>query len=259
MTFNRLTSCRHGQMLYNAHDKYVGRSLDLYGEFSEGEVEVFRQTVRPGDWVLDVGANIGAHTLFFARHVGPEGRVLAFEPQRLVFQTLCANMALNSIANVWCYPQAVGEKAGQIMVPCLDPAEENNFGGLALENCGHGEPVGVIAIDSLDLPRCDFMKIDVEGTERAVLAGAVDTVVRFKPWLYVENDRHEHSHELVHLIDGLGYRMYWHKPPLYNPNNYAGNPVNVFGGILSFNMLCMHRTTPVCLDGFEAVEVPQVP
>src|SRR5687768_6606900 len=84
--FNRLKDCRYGRMLYNVNDLYVGRSLDLYGEFSEGEVEVFRQLVRPGDLVMDVGANVGAHTVWFAKAVGPGGVVLAFEPQRLVFQ-----------------------------------------------------------------------------------------------------------------------------------------------------------------------------
>ena len=47
--FNSQKACRHGQMLYNVHDTYIGRSLDLYGEFSEGEIELFRQFVKPGD------------------------------------------------------------------------------------------------------------------------------------------------------------------------------------------------------------------
>src|SRR5258707_14359705 len=113
ITFNHLKACRYGHMLYNIHDVYVGRSLDLYGEFSEGEVGLFRQLVKPGDLVLDVGANIGTHTLFFSQRIGATGRVLAFEPQRIVFQTLCANLAINSATNVWCYPHAVGGEPGE--------------------------------------------------------------------------------------------------------------------------------------------------
>jgi hypothetical protein len=94
--FNRLKACRYGTLLYNINDRYIGQALDLYGEYSEGEVVLFRRIVRPGDIVLDVGANLGAHTIFFSTAVGPRGAVLAFEPQRLVFQALCANMALNS-------------------------------------------------------------------------------------------------------------------------------------------------------------------
>src|SRR5436309_7187120 len=122
--FNRLKKCRHGRMLYNIHDQYIGRSLDLYGEFSEGEVELFQQIVKPGDVVIDVGANIGAHTLWFAKTVGNGGGVVAFEPQRLIFQTLCANLALNNVMNVMAFWQAVGEAPGVIVVPIFDPNKE---------------------------------------------------------------------------------------------------------------------------------------
>jgi hypothetical protein len=116
--------------------------------------------------------------------------------------------------------------------------------------------VPVMTIDGLCLPRCDFIKIDVEGMERAVLAGAVATIARCKPFLYVENDRADRSAELIRFLDRLGYAMYWHKPPLYNPKNYAGNPHNVFGGLVSGNMLCAHRDVPTCIKGFDAVVVP---
>src|SRR5947199_9441604 len=119
--FNHLKDCRHGRMLYNVNDAYVGRSLDLYGEYCEGEIELFKQLVRPGDVVIEVGANIGAHTVWLARATSPGGAVIAFEPQRLAFQTLCANLALNDIVNALAYQQACGRKPGYIFVPVLDP------------------------------------------------------------------------------------------------------------------------------------------
>src|SRR5437773_2697778 len=91
--FNRLKQCRHGMMLYNINDVYIGRSLDQYGEFSEGELDLFQQFVKPGQLILEVGANIGAHTVWLAQAVGSTGTVLAFEPQRIVYQALCANLA----------------------------------------------------------------------------------------------------------------------------------------------------------------------
>ena len=87
-------------MIYNSHDRFIGRSLDLYGEFSEGEAVLFQKILRPGMFVVEVGANLGAHTVVLAQAVAPGGGVLAFEPQRLIFQTLCANLAINSIPNV---------------------------------------------------------------------------------------------------------------------------------------------------------------
>jgi FkbM family methyltransferase len=251
--FNQLADCRYGRVLFNKNDRYIGRSLDLYGEFSEGEIDLFRQIVQPGGVVVEVGANIGTHTLFFARQVGHAGAVLAFEPQRLVFQCLCANMALNSVTNVHCRQQAVGAAAAEIRVPVLDPSCDQNYGGLSVDGCPEGELTPLVTIDSLNLARCALLKIDVEGMERAVLEGAAQTIARSMPVLYVENDRREKAAELVQAIDKLGYAMYWHVPPLFNPSNFRQNPTNVFGNTVSVNMLCIHKSTPHNLAGFRPV------
>jgi len=251
--FNRRKTCRHGEMLYNIHDVYIGRSLDLYGEYSEGEIDLFRRILHPGQTVVEVGANIGPHTLFFARQVGPTGAVLAFEPQRIVFQTLCANLALNSLTNVDCRQQAVGSAAGTIVVPPIDYRREANFGGLALGGHARGERVPLVTIDGLDLGRCDLLKLDVEGMEQAALEGATDTLARLKPVLYVENDRPDKSADLIRCLDTLGYAMYWHTPPLFNPRNFFDNPRNVFVNIISRNMLCVHRSRSDRIEGLESV------
>src|SRR5262249_11514521 len=83
--FNRLTRTRQGMMLYNRHGVYVGRSIELYGEYSRSEQDLFRQAVQPGWLVLEVGASSGAHTLMLSRQVGKRGMVIAFEPQRALF------------------------------------------------------------------------------------------------------------------------------------------------------------------------------
>jgi len=253
--FNRVKACRYGTMAYNANDSYIGRSLDLYGEFSEGEVEMFRQLIGPGDVVLDVGANIGVHTLFFARHVGPSGAVVAVEPQRVVFQTLCANMALNSVTNAWCFPCAAGAGPGEVAVPPVNYATPGNFGGLSVGGA-QGERVPVITLDGLNAPRCRLIKLDVEGAEEQVLRGAVKLIGRDKPVLYVENDREDRSAELIRYVAQLGYEMYWHCPPLFNPANHAANPTNVFGSVVSLNMVCVPRDSRWRVEGLQPVEVP---
>lgn len=255
--YNRLKPCRHGTLLYNIHDMYIGKSLDAYGEFSEGENDLFRQIVTPGKVVVEVGANVGAHTVFLAQATGPTGVVFAFEPQRIVFQTLCANLALNSISNVHAIHAAVGQYPGEIIVPLLDYRRVQNFGGLALGDYKEGERVQVMTIDGLNLSRCDLIKIDVEGMEQVVLAGAAKTIARCKPVLYVENDRKEKSVALIRAIDALDYNMYWHTPPMFNPANFAGNQENVFGRpIISINMLCVPRAWEQNVTGLQAVDVP---
>jgi len=254
--FNRLRVCKYGLVLYNVNDHYVGRSFELYGEFSEGEVELFKQVIRPGDAVLDIGANIGAHTLVFARLVGEQGSVWAFEPQRVPFQTLCANMALNNISNARCFNLAVGDEPSAIHVPHIDPRQHGNFGGVGLGKFEHGDLIRVVRLDDLEIPHCRFMKIDVEGMELGVIRGATDLLERLRPAMYVENDRKEHSEELIRYIDSLGYTMYWHRPPLYNRKNVLGNKENVFEGLVSVNMLCLHKDTKQVISGLKQVEVP---
>lgn len=254
---NRLTRTREGLMLYNRHDKYVGHSLDRYGEFSEGECDLFRQLIQPGSVVVEAGANYGAHTLVLSELVGEKGIVYAFEPQRIVFQTLCANMALNGRTNVHCEPEAVGEAPGHIVVPLLDYNSEQNFGGLGLGDYQNGERVPVTTVDSLKLPRCDLLKADVEGMELSVLKGAEETIANCRPILYVENDRQENSAALIEYIMSLEYDLYWHLPPLFNPANYFNNPSNEFGRIVSANMLCIHSAVKSSIAGLRRIETPE--
>jgi FkbM family methyltransferase len=257
--FNRLTRTRQGLMLYNRHDKYIGRSLDRYGEFSAGEADLFRQAVKPGWTVVEAGANIGAHTLLLSKQVGPRGKVYAFEPQRIMFQTLCANLALSSIANVFARCAALGDAPGTVKVPALDYNIENNFGGLPLDTypATDGESVPVITIDSLELPQCQFLKVDVEGMELSVLKGARQTIERHRPILYVENDRPERSPPLIEFLLALGYRLHWHLPMLYSPENFYQNPVNEFRGTISENMLGVHGSVSSDITGLIKIETPQ--
>jgi FkbM family methyltransferase len=215
----------------------------VYGEYSEGEVDLFRQCVRPGDVVIEVGANLGAHTVPLAKLVGPQGSVLALEPQRLLFQTLCANLALNNIPNVVCFQEASGAEPGVLFVPTLEPTSANNFGGLALGSFQQGQQVRVTPLDAYALPTCQLIKIDVEGMEEEVLRGARETIGRCQPILYVENDREEKAQSVVRHVAALGYRMYCHFPPLYSARNFLGNSENVFSDKVSKNMLCMHRSS----------------
>ncbi len=251
---NRLVRARHGLMLYNRHDIYIGRSVECYGEFSEGENDLFRQVLRPGCVVVEAGANIGAHTLTLSKAVGPRGAVYAYEPQRPVFQILCGNMALNGRLNVDCRREALGEQSGWINVPAVDYHAPENYGGLQLGGHQAGEKVRVSTVDSLELPRCDMIKVDVEGMELQVLQGAAATIGRCRPILYVENDRIEKSQPLIEYIMSLGYTLYWHMPPLYHPSNYFENTDNVFGRIVSSNMLCVHSSFKSSIAGLKQVE-----
>ena len=252
----RIKRCRHGPMMYLPADLYVGRSFDLYGEFSEGEVALFTQIVKPGMLVVDVGANIGAHTVFFAKAVGPGGRVLAIEPQRILYQILCANLALNVVGNTFVQQAGLGSAPGTIQVPPINYGGNFNFGGVSLGAFQGGELVPVITLDSLALPSCHLLKVDVEGMEREVLQGAREALTRHRPLLYVENDRAEKSAALIALLFELDYRLYWHLPPLFHADNFAGHAENIFPGTISVNMFGVPRALEMSLEGFREVTSP---
>ena len=225
----------HGLLAYASRDQFVGRSVDLYGEWSAGDAAVIAPYLRHGMTALDIGANIGTLTLFLAEAVGAGGRVHAFEPVAASFRLLCANLALNNLAQVEAHPAAVGACRGEVLVPELDLAMPGNYGAAALGASGRLAPL--IAIDDLDLTACDLIKADVEGRERDVVAGAARTLARFRPVLLLENEEPSLSGPLIEALLAAGYRLWWHSPPLFRPDNFAGWPENVFPGLGSLNLL----------------------
>ena len=241
----RLRQTRYGLMCYNPRDIYVGRALDLYGEFSAEEARLLEQLLAPQAVVVEAGAHVGAHTLALARAVLSGGAVLAFEPQRLLFQMLCANLALNGLTHVHAEQAALGAEGGYVTVPLLDPSMTCNFAGLSLDGHAQGERIRRIALDDYHLSRCDLIKIDVEGMEGQVLAGAANTIARLRPIVYLENDRRDRSAALIAQLTQLGYRLYWHLPPLFAADNYAANRTNVFNDIVSVNLLGLPLESPL--------------
>ena len=233
--------CKHGLFMYNRNDSYIGRSLDLYGEWCDFEVQLLSQFVSPGDTVVDVGANIGTHTVPFANRVGTTGTVHAFEPQRRLFQMLCGNIALNGLENVFCHAQAVSDTHGAATIPQLPPADTPfNFGGVPLGLAGTPtEPATTVALDGLKLAKCRLIKIDAEGMETQVLRGARATLDAYGPILYLENDRPGASKTLSALLSEIGYHAYWSIASYFTRSNFYCNTENIWPDHApAANLLC---------------------
>ena len=251
--YMRLKRCRYGYMLYNVNTLNVGRSLDLYGEYSGFEVRFLRKFVKLGDVVIDVGANIGALTVPLTRFVGPDGVVISLEPQPVLFHNLCANIALNGLTNARALKLGPGNRKGSVRLPNIDFSKPGLHGGHSIDGKGEGDIAQIGELDkAVKLNRCALIKIDVEGMEAEVLQGAQELIRQFQPVLYMENDRKEKSPNLINMLHGLGYSLYWHLPPLFKPNNFFSNEENIFGGIMSINMLCSpSRLRVTGMDGFK--------
>src|SRR5689334_21162449 len=122
--------------------------------------------------VVEVGSTSGAHTVDLARLVGPDGQVHALEPRRIVFQALCANVALNQCTNVFARHIAVCASNGSIDVPAVDPGVRMHFGGLSRVANAGGERVPLVTLDSHCIAASHFLLADDEGMEVLVLPGA---------------------------------------------------------------------------------------
>lgn len=167
------------------------------GEFYEVEdlIRIVRSFESAPREVLDVGANIGNHTLFFAR-MWPQSRIIPVEGFREVLELLKINVALNRLKNVdlSLLGYALGNRRAYAEV---NSPHENNRGLAKMEVSQSGQ-VPIECGDSLVDSNClDLMKIDVEGMEIAVLEGLSDTITTNRPKMFIEvnnnNDRRFHG------------------------------------------------------------------
>lgn len=244
---NIIKECRYGKMMFNTNDLFIGKSLNVYREYSNEEIDLLKRVIKKGYFVVEVGANIGALTIPIAQTVGESGFIIAFEPQRLAYYALCGNVFINNLANVFCFQRVIGSENKMVQVPDFDYSVEGNYGGLELNkqhehyNKVNKIDVEMIKIDNLNLAECDLIKIDVEGMELDVLNGAKETIIKHQPLLYVEDDRHDKLPKLLNWLKEMDYKVWQHFPRLFNDDNWVKIKENVFGPTVSANLLCCPR------------------
>ena len=148
---------------------------------------------------LDVGANIGNHTVFFSKVLGIE-RIVSFEPQAHVFDILTRNIELNDLPGVVAEQKALGEKTGKANMVLH---RNTSFHGTAYREADDGD-VDVYTIDDLVDEPVDFIKIDVEGMQMSVLRGAEQVLRAHRPKLWIELRRnHNEFAEADEFLRGL--------------------------------------------------------
>ncbi len=230
-------NCRHGVQVWPQSDQIIGRALALYGEFAESENRMMARYLPQGGVALDVGANIGTTTLAMAAKVGPKGNVLAFEPQPIVARCLAAALVLNGIAHVRLFTTAVGQANAMVQMDFSATRGGGNHGEVAITL--EGDPVPMIRLDDLNLPRCDLLKVDVEGFELQVFHGAQHMITDLTPAIYFEAKRSPNTEASIALLMGLGYRCYWHFSFYFSPHNFHSKSENVFVNLGDMNVLAL--------------------
>jgi FkbM family methyltransferase len=162
------------------------RKAYVFGTWEPEVAQVIQREVRPSQLVLDIGANIGYFTLLLAKQVGPEGKVIAFEPFPKIFEVLKENVALNGYQNVVLESKAVADRTGPVS---LSQKGKEPLSTVESIVSGPGITVQAVALDDYfdgRRDRIDFIKVDVEGAESLVLEGMHNVLSRDRPILLVE-------------------------------------------------------------------------
>lgn len=164
----------------------------IYYDLNVEKRDALYPLVREDMVLFDVGSNIGETLLHFAKMAGPNGRVFGFEPVPETYRKCKRNTELNNFSNLSLNQLALSDKA-EILY--FEPSGNNNSGGVFLQkNQSAGrEQVRAITLDEftdqLGLKKIDIIKIDVEGFEPNVIEGAVSTIRKYKPLLFIEIDK----------------------------------------------------------------------
>lgn len=179
------------KMLLRASDRGFSRHVMLDGYWESWLTLFCARTLRPGMVAFDVGANLGYYTLLFADAVGPSGKVVSIEPNPATFELLEESVRLNGFErHVRLVQAAAADREGtlDLFVPAGEPKNATVAFGGGARPAEARVSVPAVPLDRLGsgLERVDFLKIDVEGAEPAVLAGMSDTIARFRPTIVLE-------------------------------------------------------------------------
>jgi FkbM family methyltransferase len=232
-----LAASDHGTMIVNRFDY---RMVDGHGgigvgfqilegsSFDPQEIDsalallmLRRQYFGDGVMALDCGANIGVHSVEWAKRMSGWGHVVAIEAQERLFYALAGNIAINNCFNARAVHAAVAAKDGTMRTPMPDYLNPGSFGSLELRASERTEFIGqpvdysdrgavtirTVAIDSFEFPRLDLVKIDVEGMEVEAIEGGAASLARCRPVLLVEAIKSNRA-RLRSMLENLGYRLF---------------------------------------------------
>jgi FkbM family methyltransferase len=231
-----LASTNHGTLILNRNDEHqvgahsygVGIEILRQGAFCPDEIdlavrllELRRGVYGDGVVAIDCGANIGVHTIEWARQMAGWGQVIAIEAQEYIYYALAGNIVINNCLNAKAIHAAATSADGVMRIPMPNYMERASFGSLELKQLAKPENIGqridyreeamtlvrAIRLDSLNLQRLDLVKIDVEGMEIDVLEGAGQSLNNHKPILLIEHFKTDRD-RMLGMLQNWGYQIY---------------------------------------------------
>ena len=146
----------------------------------------YKNLIKEGDTVLDIGAYLGTHSIAFSQLVGAKGNVLSFEPQENIFKLFKKTVRFNRIDNIKLFKMAVYNKNGTVTFSNTDTGKASISHIRSRLSNATKKTVKTITVDSLKLNKCKLIKIDVEKGEWVVLEGANNTIIQHRPIIFIE-------------------------------------------------------------------------
>lgn len=214
---------------------WIQKQIFYFGryEIEKQETLFWQNLIENGNYVFDVGANIGYYTLQTAARIGDSGKVFAFEPVSITFKKLTDNISLNKFSNITAVNVAISNSPGEIE---LFVADEKSTGSssvaMHVNFSGKKEKVKSIVLDDFiveqNIQKLDFIKIDVEGCEPFVIEGLRKSMETLKPIILIEvlderlntiNSSKEQLYELFNKYNYVAFEIvnYNTVKPLHKP------------------------------------------
>lgn len=188
----------------------VGAGVHGYwlGSYERDKQELFLKTIKPGDRVYDIGANVGFYTLLAAQQAGSSGRVCAFEPFPRNLHYLREHVRMNDLKNVDVFDAAVSDRGGTAR---FQEGPGTSMGKIA-DRPGDGSiEVRVVALDELAsegrIPPPTIVKIDVEGAEYGVLRGAETLLRNHRPVIFLATHGDDVHQQCCDFLRSIGYTL----------------------------------------------------
>jgi FkbM family methyltransferase len=262
--------CRYGTFILLYGD-LISNCVNMYGEWSETEVELFKAILPPDGNVIEVGANIGMHAIPLSR-ICHAGQVFCYEPQGPIFHILCGNIALNGRLNIVARHMAVGGEVGRIKIATSNYDTAWNYGSFSVasgfNNIGEypaetgTDMVEMIALDSdpalQNLSRVDMLKIDAEGFEPNVLAGAKDLIRRYQPYVFSEANNQAATEKVIAEMAAHDYVGYWFASLWFRPANYNACTLSINSYDINIIFAPRGRKFPGCAHLKQAVSFTDI-
>ncbi len=200
-------------------DDWIQENIYFLDTYEEAELKYIQSSINEGNTFIDIGANIGVHTLFASKLVKKKGRVISFEPFSKNHKSLTRNISLNNSQNITIENIAISDKEKTIEI--YYDKEDSNLGMASsfLTKFSSSEKTQAISLDSYvegrSIEKIDFIKLDIEGGEYLALLGMKKVLTTYYPKLLVEileegsESNSDNKKDIINYLEGIGYILYF--------------------------------------------------